>query len=327
MVRTLFIASPLLIATYLPFCAAEVRPISYGGPTPPPSLWEQPVNLSERDMIHGPWGRERAPEPHVKYTLVHYKRSGVNPGMTVRDPLGREWSVKQAPPDGSASEGQIEVVVSRLLSALGYHQPPIYYLPAFTLVDDWGEHVEGGGRFRLKQKGLKERGEWSWQQNPFVGTKPYQGLLVTLLLFSSTDLKNNNNSVYEYRTAGRVERWYVVRDLGSALGDTGRFAPRRGDPDAFARHGFIKRVRGGLITFHYRGWHQELVRDRISVADVAWTTGLVSQLTDEQWYEAFRSGGYSRAAAEPFIDTLQARLAEAQRIVSEHSFSSTPLAP
>lgn len=225
MVRTFFIATSLLTATYLPFCAAEVKPVSDSGLAPPPSLWEQPVNLSERDMIYGPWGAERAPDPLAKYTLVQYKRSGVNPGMTVRDPLGREWSVKQAPPEGGASEGQIEVVVSRVLSALGYHQPPIYYLRSFTLVDDWGEHLEGGGRFRLKEKGLKERSEWSWQQNPFVGTKPYQGLLVTLLLFNSTDLKNANNSVYEYRCAGRIERWYVVRDLGSALGDTGRFAP------------------------------------------------------------------------------------------------------
>jgi hypothetical protein len=326
MVRSLFIAGPLLVAMYLPFCAAEVKPTSDSGLTAP-SLWERPVDLSERDLIYGPWGPERAPDPHAKYTLVQYKRSGVNPGMTVRDPLGREWSVKQAPPEGGPSEGQIEVVVSRVLSALGYHQPPVYYLPAFTLVDDWGEHVEGGGRFRLKAKGLKERSEWSWQQNPFVGTKPYQGLLVTLLLFNSTDLKNSNNSVYEYRDGDRVERWYVVRDLGSALGDTGRFAPLRGDPDAFARHGFVKSVSGGLIAFHYHGWHQELFRDRISVSDVAWAMELLSTLTGQQWSDAFRAGGYSPAVAERFIDTLRARLTEAQSIVSQHSLPSTEVAP
>jgi hypothetical protein len=57
---------------------------------------------------------------------------------------------------------------------------------------------------------------------------------------------------------------------------------------AFARHGFIKSASGGLITFHYRGWHHERVRDRITVSDVAWTCELVSQLTDRQWYDAFR---------------------------------------
>ena len=325
--RVFFVVAPSVLAIYLPFCAAEVKPISENDHAARPSLWEEPVDLPERDLTYGPWGPERAPDPQAKYTLVRYKRSGVNPGMTVRDQRGREWSVKQAPPDGWASEGPIEVVVSRLLSALGYHQPPIYYLPAFTLVDDWGEHMEGGGRFRLKEKGLKERGVWSWQQNPFVGSKPYQGLLVTLLLFNSTDLKNDNNSIYEYKVGGRVEQWYVVRDLGSALGDTGRFAPRRGDPDAFERHGFIKGMNGGLITFHYHGWHQELVRDRITASDLAWTAALLSRLSDQQWHDAFRSGGYSPALATRFIDTLQARLAQGRRMASVPSLRSEETAP
>ena len=82
-----------------------------------------------------------------------------------------------------------------------------------------------------------------------------------------------------------------------------------------------------MISFHYHGWHQELVRDRISVSDVAWTTELLSQLTDQQWYDAFRSGGYSPAAAAQFINTLQVRLTEAQRIVSQHSLAATQVAP
>ncbi len=110
--------------------------------------------------------------------------------MTVKDEQDREWSVKQPYPGGLDSEAPVEVVVSRLLSAVGYHQPPIYYLPAFTLKDDFGKHVEVGGRFRLKDPSLKETGFWKWEDNPFVGTKPYQGLIVLLMMFNSTDLKN-----------------------------------------------------------------------------------------------------------------------------------------
>src|SRR5688572_5140584 len=74
------------------------------------------------------------------------------------------------------------------------------------------------------------------------------------------DLKNSNNTLYEHRMGDRAEWWFVVRDLGSALGSTGRFAPVRGNPDVFARQRFITGVRNGFVAFEYRGWHQELLR-------------------------------------------------------------------
>ena len=314
MARIVVAAVPLVMATYLPFCAAEVQPTVVPSAAPTASLWQEPADLADRDLFYGPWGPERAPDPRARYTLVERKHSGVNPGMTVRDERGGEWSVKQAPPHGQPPEGPIEVVLSRVLSAVGYHQPPVYYLSSFTLADDWGVGLEPGGRFRLKDKTLKDRGSWSWRQNPFVGTEPYQGLLVILLTFASTDLKNSNNTLYEYRAGDRIEQWYVVRDLGSALGTTGRLAPRRGDPDAFDRHGFISGVVNGFVVFDYRGWHQELVRDRIRPADVAWASSLLARLDDRQWREAFRAGGYEDAVAGRFIQSLRRRIADGQRV-------------
>ena len=205
-------------------------------------------------------------------------------------------------------EGPVEVVISRVLAAVGYHQPPVYYLPSFTLQDDWGTHLEAGGRFRLKDKALKDRGEWSWQQNPFVGTVPYRGLLVILMMFNSSDLKNANNTLYEYRSADGREHRYVVRDLGGSLGSTGRFAPRKNDADAFELHPFITGIRGGYVQFHYRGWHQELVRDQITATDVAWASELLGRLSDRQWQDAFRAGGYQPDVAARFIRILRHRL-------------------
>jgi hypothetical protein len=192
----------------------------------------------------------------------------------------------------------------------------VYYLPAFTLEDDWGTRVEPGGRFRLKDKTLKDRGDWSWQQNPFVGTRPYQGLLVILMMFNSSDLKNGNNTLYEYRSPEGPEHWYTVRDLGGSLGSTGRFAPRKNDPDAFEQHPFITGVRDGFIQFHYRGWHQELVRDRIRPADVAWTCDLLARLSDRQWRDAFRAGGYEPDTAARFIRVLRHKLEVGRRLDS-----------
>jgi len=303
----------LLLAFYVPFCAPVQDPVitpglELGG------LWEAPVDLASRDLYHGSWGDEHAPAPFAVYTLVEHKHTGTNPGMTVIDESGREWSVKQAPVTGEPPEGPIEVVLSRVLDAIGYHQPPVYFMPSFIYRDDWGTHVESGGRFRLKDGSLKGRGEWSWHSNPFVGTQPYQGLLVTLLLFNSSDLKNANNTLYEHRTGDLAEPWYVVRDLGMALGQTGRWAPRRGNAALFAAAPFITGTHDGMVEFDYRGYHQELVRNRIGVGDVRWAAALLSGLSERQWREAFLAGGFSPAAAEPFLAAIQARIAQAASI-------------
>lgn len=278
------------------------------------SLWQQPTDLRARDLFHGPWGASHAPNPTATYTFVERKRTGVNPGMTVLDPQGREWSVKQAPPGGLDNEGKVEVVVSRLLSAVGYHQPPSYYLPAFILEDDWGTHTEIGGRFRLKDETLKDLGPWLWEENPFIGSKPYQGLLVLLMMFNSTDMKNSNNTLYEHRKGDFVEQWYVVRDVGSALGDTDRLAPRKGDVRAFEQHPFILGVTNRHVNFAYNGWYKKLVHDRITPDDVRWASSLLGQLSDRQWRDAFRAGGYSPDEANGFIRTLRAKIEQGAEI-------------
>jgi hypothetical protein len=166
----------------------------------------------------------------------------------------------------------------------------------------------------LTDKSLKRIGEWSWQQNPFVGTRPYQGLLVILMMFNSSDVKNENNALYEVKNQGeRVTRWYVVRDLGTALGETGRLAPQRGDPDIFEREAFITGVKDGFVQFNYRGWHQELFR-RISPGDVAWASELLGQLSDHQWSDAFRAGGFRPAVADRFIGRLHEKIVEGRRL-------------
>ena len=293
------------------FCAPAVKPFlpRDGSQVHLDQLWVDPGDVASRDMVYGPWGRAHAPDPKAVYTFVRSKVHGASPGMTVVDPRGIKWSVKQS------TEGPVEVMQSRIFSALGYHQPPVYYLPSFTLKDDKGVHEERGGRFRPSLPEFEEIGDWSWQQNPFVGTKPYQALLVMLLMFNSADLKNSNNSLYEHRRAdGTTERLYVVRDIGNALGDTGRYDSTKNDPDVFAQQPFIAGVQNGFVVFPYAGWHQELFRGRITPADTAWAAALLSRLTPAQWDAAFRAGGYDPAVAGRFEATLQARLAQARAV-------------
>jgi len=303
---------PIVIGLAAADYTGSVRAKDLSDQAPMSELWQQPADIASQDLFNGPWGDADAPDPAGTYRFQRSKRHGMNPGMTIVDRRGREWSVKQAPHDPRGAEGPIEVVVSRVLSAVGYHQPPVYYLPAFTLADTFGTRHEPGGRFRLKRADLKERtASWDWHQNPFVGTRPYQGLLVVLIMFNSADLKNSNNRIYEHRTpSGEMERWYVVRDLGAALGTTTGVRPKRGDPDQFAALPFVTGMNGQHVTFGYSGWRYNVVRDRITPGDVHWACALLAQLTEVQWYDAFRAGGYEKPLAERFIRTLRQKITE-----------------
>jgi hypothetical protein len=313
--RILTALTAAAIAIGMSSCVRAKRPVLPRTPVPvAASLWRPPTDLATRDLFHGPWGPERAPNPHSTFTLVERKHTGVNLGMTVRDSQGREWSVKQPYPGGVDAEGPVEVVLSRLLSAVGYHQPPVYFLPAFTLKDDWGTHTEVGGRFRLKMDPLKDEGMWRWHENPFVGSRPYQGLLVLMMMFNSTDLKDSNNTLYEYTAGDRREQWYVVRDIGASLGDTHRISPRKGHLESFERHPFVRGVTNGHVDFAYRGWYQNFVDDRITPDDVAWASHLLAQLTDRQWNDAFRAAGYEPEVATRFIRKLREKVEQGQAL-------------
>jgi len=308
-------ALPAVVAAATLCCAAAVQPVNTPSPTPMSAWWQPPDDLHARDLFNGPWGAQYAPDPQAEYTFVRPKTGGYNPGVVVRDPHGREWHVKQ-PSGNSGDEGPSEVALSRVLSALGYHQPPVYYLRSFTMRDDSGVRTEHGGRFRLEMPSLVDQGEWSWQQNPFVGQRPYQGLLVILLMFNSSDLKNSNNTLYEYTppSGGAPRHWYVVRDLGLCLGETGRFSPVRNNLGVFSRTQFITGERRGFVEFDYHGLHKELVRNRITPDDVRWAAALIGGLSERQWRDAFRAGGYPSDLAMRFIDILRGRVSDAQRV-------------
>jgi len=302
-------------------------------------LWQEPSDLPSRDLFLGPWGAQNAPDPAATYTFLKPKEGGVNPGVIVRDPQGRTWHVKQSPADDDkessvdvqGAEGPVEVTVSRLLSAVGYHQPPVYFLPSFTMTDVSGMRRHPGGRFRLETESLHKLGEWSWSKNPFVGARPYNGLLVALLMLNSWDLKDSNNTLYEVRNGGPVGRWYVIRDLGAALGETGRFnslsrrwnRAKRNDIDTFERHTFIEGVEEGFVRFAYQGRQPELVRHRISVDDVRWAADLLGRLTETQWRDACRAGGYQPAVADRFIRKIKDNVAAARQLTTSSNRTSS----
>ncbi len=136
---------PVLFAIYIPTCAPAIRPTMMPKDVQMAELWEAPTDLAARNLYDGPWGKEYAPDPAAVYRFVERKPTGTNPGVTARDPAGREWHVKQPPHNDKGAEGPIEVALSRVLSAVGYHQPPVYFVPAFTLVEGEVTRIEPGG--------------------------------------------------------------------------------------------------------------------------------------------------------------------------------------
>ena len=114
-------------------------------------LWTEPTDLEARDLFAGSWGLDAAPNPDGVYSFVAEKKPGFSPGYDVKAPDGTEWSVKMGP------EAQTEVVASRLLWAVGYHQPPVYYLPRWTLSRGSSAALQGPARFRPKMSALSAK--------------------------------------------------------------------------------------------------------------------------------------------------------------------------
>ena len=207
-------------------------------------LWIDPVDLESRDLFNGPGGAKLAPNPAARYEIVEVDETGFSAGYAVRDDQGTAWNVKLG------IEAQPEVVASRLLWALGYHQPPTYLVTTWKLAGE-ESGAQGISRFRRESPNEKVVSDWSWYENPFERTQPFKGLVVANLILNNWDWKTSNNKVY----AGDAgHRKYIVRDVGASLGKTTfpqflKWTPlrmgkqgSRNDLEGFEGQGFIKGV-------------------------------------------------------------------------------------
>jgi hypothetical protein len=282
-------------------------------------LWVEP---GVRDLFHGVGGARLAPAKDAHYRFKAKDDLGFSVSYDVEDPAGLEWSAK------IGAEAQTEVVVSRVLWGLGYHQPPLYYLPSWTLVEEGGDvKKESEARFRPKVPELDRLDElWSWNDNPYVGTRQFKALLVVLLMLNSTDLKDDNNSLYEVK--GRLphapagaKRWFVVRDLGAALGETGRLYPRRNWIEGFEKEPFINGVSEGRIEFAYSGRHQQLLK-MVTPADLRWAATRMQRLSDKQWHDAFRAANYGEGTRDRYLRKIRQKIDEALKVAA--SAQATP---
>jgi hypothetical protein len=308
--RAVVIGIAVMACTYAP----QAEPQSSGGTADLAELWQEPADLLQRDLFYGPGGAALAPPADGTFQFVAFKTTGTNPGYDVRDSNGRLWSVKLG------IEAQSEVVSSRILWAMGFPQPATYYVSQFTLSGtDAG--VKTNARFRTDVDQWRPGGEWSWYENPFVGTQQFRGLVVAQLVLNNWDMKTANNRLYEaVDPSATPRRQFVVRDVGSSLGHSKQhvfFATlgtrgaqgSKNNVDDFERQGFIEKVTGDKVDFDYRGLNQALV-DTVTVPDVIWACEQLAKIPDGHWQAAFRAGAYSQADTDRYIRKIKDKIAQ-----------------
>jgi hypothetical protein len=272
-------------------------------------LWVQPDR--GRDLFTGVGGTRLAPDPAAKYKVIEIKRGGYSRGYTLLGPDDREWSTKFPPEAGT------EIIASRIHWGVGYHQPPIYLLSGWTAEKATSPNPQLPARFREKKPdlhGLDAGESWSYYENPFVGTRQLNGLLVLQAMLGNSDLKETQNVIYTLdKEFEGARRWYVARDLGHTFGRTGVIDAPRGDIEVFEQTPFIRGVDNGRVRFEYRGRHSALL-DQVRIADVHWICERLAALSDDQWKDAFRAGGVEGPIADRFIARLKQKIAEGRAL-------------
>ncbi len=293
----------------------------------PAVIWRDPGGVATLNLFYGAGGKEHAPDPDGKYTFLKEDLKQTSPKFDVEDEQGVRWRVKLG------QEPQSETAATRLLWAAGYFVDEDYYLAEFKVTGLPKLHrgqlfVSADGtvhRARLERriKEIKKLGDWSWFDNPFLGTKELNGLRVMMSLLNNWDLAVNNNSIYE--VGG--ERRYLVSDAGTAFGNTGNSITRsKSVLKDYVNSKFIDKVTPDSVDFvmhsrpffltafnvsNYRErtrWEQ--ITKHIPRADAKWLGQRLAQLSEQQIRDCFRAAGYTPEEVEGYTKAVQKRIGE-----------------
>lgn len=287
----------LAIALLCLSCAPSEDPAERSSaPVELAELIEPDPDIAERDLFHGVGGPELSPRTDVAYRFLDKDESGVNTNYEIEDPSGRRWDAK------FGSEVKSEVAASRLHWAIGFHQPPLYYVREWRIENGPHAGVQPEARFRYESPTWKKDGHWPWQENAFSGTQEMRGLIVLNILINNWDLKTSNNSRY-LRSEGTPHRVFVVKDLGQSFGRSRRgFIGSQSSVVDFLAEDFILGTDGDRVQFSYQPAFWNLgVMHGLTRDDVLWTCRRLAQLSDRQWRDAFRAAGYDEEESAAFI--------------------------
>jgi hypothetical protein len=286
-------------------------------------IWRQPSDIGTRNLFYGQAGR--AGQPRAPFRFVKEDRDGGSPKFVVRDARGVEWKVKLG------DEARPETTATRLLWAVGYFTDVNYYLPRLRVAGlpklSRGEkYVSAGGVVhgaRLERT-VKKLDDWSWFENPFIGTKEFDGLRVMMALMNKWDLKQVNNAVYDVRGSGLR---YLVSDLGDCFGKTGGDGSRsKGNVEDYIQSRFIEDVTPAevdlvlhsrppifyavAVPYYVKRVRMEKISDHIPRAHARWMGSWLGRLTNSQIADAFRAAGYSPSEVDAYTRKVRERISQ-----------------
>lgn len=274
-------------------------------PTGTPVLWRDPGDVSSLNLLVGPGGEDMKPELS-SLTFIEEQKGGYSKKYRVRDGKGRVWVAK------IGKEAQPETAANRLLWAAGYMTEITHLAPSATIP---GKGTFENVRFEARPEGVERAGEWRWDQNPFAGTREFNGLKILMALIENWDLKDANNQVLFVKG----ELHHVVSDLGATFGKTGgqnspmallrQVKGSRNEPGDYVSDKFIEAVEGGQVRFHFSGKNSGLMRG-ISVSDARWIGEILSRLSDKQIEDAFRAANYAPDVVRLLTAAVRARVNE-----------------
>ena len=301
MTRSL-LALVALLLVLAPAAAAQQKSKKETLPRGRPVLWRErdPAKL---DLAAGPGGAGMRPATRGLRFLKEEK-GGWSKKYRVRDSRGREWVAKLG------KEAQSETAASRLIWAAGYETEVTYLVPRVTIP---GKGTFTNVRFEARPTGVKRHGDWSWEQNPFSGTRELDGLKVLMVLVNNWDLKDENNVILH--TAGSGELRYAISDLGATFGKTGGLGPlwrltrSRNEPEDYADSKFIDKVKDGYVDFHFTGVNKGLA-EKVRVEHARWVGERLATLTEGQLAALFRAANYTPAETRLLSRAVRARIEE-----------------
>ncbi len=289
-----------------------------------PVLWQDPGDISTRDLFLGPGGEEMKPDL-TSVAFIKEETDGYSVKYRVRDGAGKTWVAKLG------KEAQSETAATRLVWAIGYVTEVTYLAPCVQIKGaprprkDVGR-CEGQGfsnvRFEARPEEVKRLDTWSWKENPFTGTKELQGLIVLMAMLNNWDMKDTNNRILSV-PGGAGELRYVISDLGATFGKTGNFITHnRNEPETFFKTKFIKGVEGGRVEFAYGGKNTGLFKD-VTVEQARWVGELLARLSDEQLGNAFRAANYSTEEIQLLTEAVRARINELVNLPGQQNPTTT----
>ena len=305
--RPLHVAVGILLAATAAAVLTASQPAKLKSPRATiAELWRDPGNIAAKNLRWGRGGEALAPSATVEYVFKNSDTTGYSPGYDVVDPKGNKWDVK------TGDEGQTEVMANRLLWAVGYHQPIVYFVPEWTMTK--GPITKPlSGRFRLASDHDTD-GEWSWTENPFLGTRQLKGLVVANLIINNWDLKPSQNRIYS--EVRNPTRWFVVQDLGASFGKTAWPTGNRNNIDDFETQRLVLGVENGRVQFDYHARHKELL-ENITPADVVWICRLFNRITDAQWADLYRGAAVPAEVGVRYTRKIKSKIQEGLALQSQ----------